>query len=98
MIISSFANEESYKELFFLNLVVLALAYKFLCTGREGANRSLCPGCPMGKDRPWSQLSKLHTGLHLRHLTNPTQYFLIVYVSNAVDVRTLRNTLRVTVN
>jgi hypothetical protein len=32
--ISSFANEESYKELFFLNLVVLAFAYKFLCTGR----------------------------------------------------------------
>jgi hypothetical protein len=54
MIISSIANEESYKELFFLNVVVLVLSYKFLCTGGVGgANRSLCPGCPMGKDRPW---------------------------------------------
>jgi hypothetical protein len=24
--------------------------------GEGGANCSLCPGCPMGKDRPWYQV------------------------------------------
>jgi hypothetical protein len=58
MMISSFANEESYKELFF-NLVVLALAYKFLCTGLGGAAPTVrfAPVVPWAKTGPGHEVS-----------------------------------------
>jgi hypothetical protein len=51
MMITSFANEESYKKLFFLNLVVLALAYKLLCTGGAPTVR-FAPVVPWAKTGP----------------------------------------------